>query len=130
MTETVHINTPEQLDAFIKSLSAETVRQGANGFVDLGKVSDDAGLVKKGGACERCGEDEFSMSVWRPIETAPKDGTQIILYPCFGIPSDPQAGNWYEGKRLKCWKSTWGNMNFPVQPTHWMPFPEPPKDKS
>jgi hypothetical protein len=67
--------TCEQIDEAMRELKT------ANGFVDLGKVSEDAGLVKKdatvherlvhrfedacmeGGACERCGEDEFSPNI-------------------------------------------------------------------
>lgn len=76
------------------------------------------------------------MSKWRKIETAPKDGTAVLVidmsadepfadlvhwsdYP------DEAGPQWYVGRGLAddieqspmIWYST---------PTHWMPIPEPP----
>lgn len=65
---------------------------------------------------------------WQPIETAPKDGSEILLF----CPDDePQvvAGNYY--RPAKCWMYADQLMNEVspdgCQPTHWMPLPEPPK---
>lgn len=58
---------------------------------------------------------------WRPIETAPKDGTEIILYEdfepiiCKGFWSTD--GDEWRHNRGGLWK----------MPTHWMPLPEPPQ---
>lgn len=83
-------------------------------------------------------------SLWRPIETAPKDGTAILL---FGGENDanhtpsvphPLSGGpvvglwstygWYEGGGE--WITTFfdGGMATVAreEPTHWMPLPEPP----
>jgi hypothetical protein len=72
------------------------------------------------------------MAKWQPIKTAPRDGTEILLY------------EWVEnekvGKQDYFFVGYWGNdyltgdsgffnnttecgENFP---THWMPLPEPP----
>lgn len=72
------------------------------------------------------------MSEWQPIETAPKDGTVIDLWAvdrcanCF----------WYEQEDPEDWRySEWRQLyseaphsSFPLglEPTHWMPLPEPP----
>ena len=70
---------------------------------------------------------------WRPIETAPKDGTTIILGSESGW-SD--AGFWMGNPKENYWgKTGWYAEDDrasiltakPVQPTHWLPLPEPPK---
>ena len=61
---------------------------------------------------------------WMPIETAPKDGTQILTFSPHGtvICEWLPAGYFREGDAA-CW--------FPiVNPTHWQPLPEPPVERS
>jgi len=74
---------------------------------------------------------------WQPIETAPKDGTAILLF----FPSQDVVirGCWaWQGEGD--WESgiqdfqDWGTDDDLVinddpynGPTHWMPLPEPPK---
>lgn len=67
---------------------------------------------------------------WQPIETAPKDGTRILVW--LGAPwSNAQAVRWFES-----WQN-WQTEDFPDEydeycgigselPTHWMPLPHPP----
>jgi hypothetical protein len=56
---------------------------------------------------------------WQNISTAPKDGTPILCYePNTGyIRVLRWDGNWSDG-------DTWDDL----EPTHWMPLPEKPKD--
>jgi len=80
------------------------------------------------------------MNEWQPIDTAPKDGTVVLLYgiwageihgparsKAFDIGSfqdgrsDFPGNDWWvlgTGDYYECW----------MRPTHWMPLPEPPKD--
>ena len=91
------------------------------------------------------------MSEWQPIETAPRDGTQIILgrqgddeYDCSFV----GEGYWIEADEdgpdnmghdagfvdmhfdfFRCARS-FGNPKYRIkgiQPTHWQPLPPPPK---
>jgi hypothetical protein len=75
---------------------------------------------------------------WQPIETAPKDGTRILIW------DDDEGGyeigfwssnheSWLDndicdGDPGKYWPGDLlGNTIF--EPTHWMPLPEPPAAK-
>jgi hypothetical protein len=63
------------------------------------------------------------VSDWQPIETAPKDGTRIIVanyavvWPDVSWVKSPRAGERWEHLNL-------GAVRF--APTHWMPIPKPP----
>jgi hypothetical protein len=69
------------------------------------------------------------MSEWQPIETAPKDGTKVILN---GIgESGWNNDNIKEFEivatgyfKFKLWQT--GSIWRWKTPTHWMPLPEPP----
>ena len=70
---------------------------------------------------------------WKPIETAPKDGQEILIF----------CGYPWEKVEKASWYSPWGNWqigSIPIDPirdehhgigsavpTHWMPLPEPPE---
>lgn len=68
------------------------------------------------------------MSEWQPIETAPKDAELLLLY-------DEQ-----EGVRAGFWDAveispagwiateTQGLTCGRMEPTHWMPLPDPPRE--
>ncbi len=52
---------------------------------------------------------------WQTIETAPKDGTRILIF-C-GSHACTFVGQWIKGQ--------WVGARYNT-PTHWMPLPEPP----
>jgi hypothetical protein len=67
---------------------------------------------------------------WRPIETAPKDGSAVLVYfPDIGVcevlwsTQVFEDGFWsvsdnkFEDRPLRGWST---------EPTHWMPLPDPP----
>jgi hypothetical protein len=72
---------------------------------------------------------------WQPIETAPKDGTHILVY--FGPGCGIYQCFWSEepfGKGIGSWCVT--DNKYEDRPlrgysegadSHWMPLPEPPK---
>lgn len=65
---------------------------------------------------------------WQPIETAPLDGTLILIY-CPGgisIAPWPPGPEMPRAKRIKMAKiGEWPDHHM-WSPTHWMPLPEPP----
>ena len=95
--------------------------------------------------------------VWQPIATAPKDRTVLGFVPC-GVEIDDHVYTWPEGTLLRRVPMRWHEPNertsraagwyvpwfivelgvwddpsieyeaIQVDPTHWMPLPEPPKE--
>jgi hypothetical protein len=79
---------------------------------------------------------------WQPIETAPKDGTEILGFHFweygFGKPS--VCGPWTMAFLRKNWMASWGGQpvieymsdfgttykETEMMPTHWMPLPDAP----
>ncbi|MDP9196105.1 MAG: DUF551 domain-containing protein [Pseudomonadota bacterium] len=67
---------------------------------------------------------------WRPIEEAPKDGTNVLLFnPAKGTtPFRVREAKWCV---TKSGGSTWRLSSGPFwahnEPTHWMPLPPPPE---
>jgi hypothetical protein len=79
---------------------------------------------------------------WQPIETAPKDGTEIWLYDPSSVLTWDQPSREYLPKayqQVGCWAtwaqdSHWNMIDMQTggyigaSPTHWMPLPEPPSE--
>ena len=64
------------------------------------------------------------MTEWQHINSAPKDGTRIIVYrPKFDKNYIPQVGMDYWHKQLNCWAKSRSDC----QPTDWQPMPLPPE---
>jgi hypothetical protein len=66
----------------------------------------------------------FMNSTWQPIETAPVDGTRVLLFtPGRGV----DVGYWYQPDRL--WDRDWSSkkMARAEPPSHWMPLPAEPE---
>ena len=56
---------------------------------------------------------------WQPIETAPKDGRNVLIFNEDGI----EIGWWSRGTSEWCRQDMYLST---AQPTHWMPLPAPP----
>lgn len=82
--------------------------------------------------------------MWKPIETAPKDGTEIIgIYVMkYSFGERPTVyGPWTVAYKLGQWVASWdgsfvlesegywgAECKTPdIEPTHWMPLPPPPE---
>lgn len=70
-----------------------------------------------------------ALTQWQPIETAPKDGTRVLLFvPPYGPSTghyEPARVNW--GPNASLWVSH-SILNKEAAPTHWMPLPTPPQE--
>jgi hypothetical protein len=101
-------------------------------------------------------DEEMSEMVWQTIETAPKDGTPILVTP--GATLDDHVYTWPERFDLQVVPARWHEPNprtddeagwyapmfwlsfgvwddpstdidqIRLEPTHWMPLPSPPHD--
>lgn len=74
------------------------------------------------------------MSEWKPIESAPRDGTRVLTYDAsFGC-----CISWY-GKDFNVNGKHWltgngddfstGFYYTPIEPTYWQHLPQPPKEE-
>lgn len=64
------------------------------------------------------------MSEWKPIETAPKDESHIL------VSDGKYVEKAYFDNELEKWIEAWdGDVDFHdlIHPTHWMPLPKPPE---
>jgi hypothetical protein len=69
---------------------------------------------------ERVAELERGLE-WRPIESAPRDGTRVIMW---GAGWDgPQTHTWQTAERAEQELAHWHDP-----PTHWMPLPAHPSE--
>lgn len=62
---------------------------------------------------------------WQPIETAPKDGTEILTYRkagCQAVAAWFSQADTYAGHPGWCVTDGMGLLDI----THWMPLPSPP----
>jgi len=71
--------------------------------------------------------------MWQPIDTAPKDGTVLLLYDAGDdIPGKPVIMVGYYNKlrqEQKFYRSAWMPVyidHIQLSPSHWMPLPDPP----
>jgi hypothetical protein len=69
------------------------------------------------------------MMEWKPIETAPKDGTRILVFDReyhgeIAACEFNKEWGWVE-RGLDYATEVWGYGE--MEPTHWMPLPQPPK---
>lgn len=68
------------------------------------------------------------MSKWKSIDTAPLDGTRILLFDADRYPNtliataDRHARGWWGDATPSGKCIVWGDA------THWMPIPKPPND--
>ncbi len=61
---------------------------------------------------------------WLPIETAPKDGSKILISGGYSSPA-VTIGRWAKDMKSPHWRDD-KLGRYPITPLHWMPLPTPP----
>lgn len=76
------------------------------------------------------------LGAWLPIETAPRDGTKILMAcPWLGVCGPGEWSTDKYAKKPRPYWTHWGERIWGVQrvradqPTHWQPMPEAPNAK-
>lgn len=64
---------------------------------------------------------------WLPIDTAPKDGTEILIFEPKHYNNDDAIYVVIYTRKGK-WVESQGELYHTFYPTHWMPLPDPPKE--
>lgn len=136
----LHITSLRQL-AFLKDIteySSDTFGRGASNLTKATPRRPDEFTASDCIAAGECGCTEFYRYAgkWRPIETAPKDGTRIIVGKA--VDGDmwwASSAYWFHEPcphQPRCKPGThqgWTNgADTLAPPTHWMPLPPPPKE--
>lgn len=65
--------------------------------------------------------EAFTARMWRPIATAPRDGSAILLFL-----NMPERGDYIGLDRWDPQDRRWRSAPH-AQPTHWTPLPPPPR---
>jgi hypothetical protein len=67
---------------------------------------------------------------WEPIETAPKDGTHVLVYARLGHNGKVRRSRHGCFVNVAHFEPSWGWLTSPsdyqIKPTHWRPLPAPP----
>jgi len=76
--------------------------------------------------CERAQPAQEPVG-WQSIETAPKDGTGVLVYCQKSLTVTVTGGYWDDHPQCRCWIAG-GYMQKVFPPTHWMPLPPSPDE--
>lgn len=106
------------LNVFRESLEPECCRYCKPGSVYL--TDRNPNVILAPHTLENIEKYDRQKTEWQPIETAPRDGSEMLLYYYKSL----RVG--FYSNYVKFWKSAESNAIYRIQPTHWMPFPEPP----
>ena len=69
--------------------------------------------------------DQVKAERWQPIETAPKDGSRLLVTRAPFTGKAPYKIVWWSSSTPKGWRWRLSKL-VRFNPTHWMPLPEPP----
>jgi hypothetical protein len=105
----------EDFEAFVNSVNIETIQ------IDIKTV--DANILYPQGFLAivfyvEKNYDPITENKWQPIETAPKDGTEILCFVESKTKNDVRIASFFG--------DDWVCNEWVIEPTHWLPVPNPP----
>lgn len=83
------------------------------------------GSISTFGDVVRCALEAADKATWQLIDTAPKDGTRVLIWRENEDPTKgyfvEEVGGWFDDCEVQLWRV--------IPPTHWQPLPDPPEGK-
>ncbi len=122
------MKTREELAAEIYRMTLELIgEEGGWDYLDADEQAHDLAIFDIYAAV-LAENSAANHRTWQPIETAPRDGTRIIVYRPHNNEYCPKIGTdrWKEIDG----RMTWAHSNEATQPTQWMPLPDAPASKT
>jgi hypothetical protein len=110
---------------------ADLIEIIADGIVD--GTDMDCTTVDQARAVLKALRDAGVLPQWRPIETAPKDGTHVLAFwpSIYDAENATQSESWFGPRwsdlNAECVWQTAYEYGDELTPTHWMPLPETPQ---
>lgn len=78
-----------------------------------------------------------SVSGWRGIGSAPKDGTRVLIYEAhtrashgYRYSREMTVAQWHQPANTAVAGYWCATPAYPAEPTHWMPLPAPPTESA
>lgn len=136
VSEAVYVELHEQAKAIgviVQAHVRQLLEQQQAGAAEVSDatLNDFARAIERAHGVTEPGADEGApLSTWSDIETAPKDGTNVLLVNRAG---NIAAGMWLDSVLGAGWYLRGGEnrpdvfFNTSQGPTHWQPLPAPPK---
>lgn len=122
---TLYIKTPS--GEYVEATFAE-IREAVTWPFPTEKASVSSGPAALQEACDLSGRS--ATHEWKPIETAPKDGSKVLLWWSDRV----VYGAWLDNSKTAVPWAGWRPPSMEVrprgQPTYWMPLPAPPTDRT
>lgn len=120
---------PVSVDASVREAKLEAALRQARRALSNQKILSAVSVIDYAlnGKFEYLQPAEFTTPAdkWMPIESAPKDGTEILLY-WQGHMLAFDVGYWSTDIGFEAWRDS-GGVKFYTDPTHWMPLPAAPE---
>ena len=121
--------SPRAIEAAVAHVLRELDDRGLLKGVDDDLFAEIGNDVAKAALTAALAVDGVALQGWQPIESAPKDGTWVILYDAEQY-HPVHVRNWRtaetNGRLISGWWDEYSQYRPSFRPTHWKPLPHPP----